>query len=410
MSKRQAGGQRSSGAASEPARTRERDADAVARAQGILETLRAAAARIEAERALPGDVVAALHEARMFRLLLPRSLGGDELNLRALAQVTEAVATADASTAWCMGQGAGCAMSAAYLRPEVARRLFGPADAVLAWGAGIQGKAIAVGGGYRVTGKWMFASGAANATLLGGHSYVFEPDGSPRRRADGSPADRTVLLVKSKARIEDMWHTLGLRGTASYTYEVKDLFVPEEETIDRDRPEERFEQGTLYLFPTTLAYAAAFSGLMLGIARGLMQELKALAMTKTPRGAASSLRDSAVFQSQLAVLEAKLRASRAYLHATLDDIWAKVEATRELTIEDSADLKLATTYAINQGVEVATEAYRAAGNNAIFPTGPFERRLRDALTASQQTQGRPSNYITIGRVMLGLPPDTVFLG
>ena len=117
-----------------------------------------------------------------------------------------------------------------------------------------------------------------------------------------------------------------------------------------------------------------------------------------------------MFQSQLAVLEAKLRASRAYLHTTLDETWDKVDRTRELTTQNSADLKLATTYAINQGVEVATEAYRAAGNNAIFPNGPFERRLRDALTASQQTQGRPSNYITIGRVMLGLPPDTVFLG
>ena len=103
--------------------------------------LGAAAGRIEAGRALPADVVAALHEARMFRLLLPRSLGGDELHLKELTQVTETIASADASTAWCMGQGAGCAMSAAYLKPEVARRLFGPADAVLAWGAGIQGKA-----------------------------------------------------------------------------------------------------------------------------------------------------------------------------------------------------------------------------------------------------------------------------
>jgi indole-3-acetate monooxygenase len=406
MSRMHAGGQRSAGAGA----AHDTRADALARANGVLEVLNAAAGRIEAERALPADVVAALHEARMFRLLLPRSLGGDELHLRALAQVTEAIATADASTAWCMGQGAGCAMSAAYLKPEVARRLFGPADAVLAWGAGIQGKAVAVDGGYRVTGRWMFASGCANATLLGGHSYVFEKDGTPRKRADGSHADRSVLFVKSKAEIEDMWHTLGLRGTASYTYKVADLFVPAEETIDRDRPEERVEAGTLFLFPTTLAYAAAFSGLMLGIAQALVRELKGLAMTKTPRGAPSALKESPVFQSQLAVLEAKLRASRAYLHTTLERAWDKAEATRRVDVEDAADIKLATTYAINQGAEVATEAYRAAGANAIFPTAPFERRLRDALTASQQVQGRPSNYTTIGRVMLGLSPDTIFLG
>ncbi|MBO0742182.1 MAG: hypothetical protein J2P51_12235, partial [Hyphomicrobiaceae bacterium] len=106
---------------------------------------------------------------------------------------------------------------------------------------------------------------------------------------------------------------------------------------------------------------------------------------------------------------ARLRACRAYLHATLDTIWTKVEVTREVTIEDAADLKLATTYAINQGVEVATEAYRAAGNNAIFVSNSFERRLRDVFSASQQTQGRPSNFTTVGRVMLGLAPDTLLL-
>jgi alkylation response protein AidB-like acyl-CoA dehydrogenase len=383
--------------------------DAVARARGLVAFLSECADRIEAGRALPADVVAALHAARMFRLLLPRSLGGDELHLTTLAQVTETIAGADASTAWCLGQAAGCAMAAASLRTEVARRLFGPADAVLAWGAGIQGKAHAVDGGYRVTGKWTFASGCANATLLGGHSYIFEKDGSPRKRADGRQADRSLLFVASKATIHDMWHTLGLRGTASYTYEVADLFVPEEETIDREDPKERVEPGTLYLFPATLAYAAAFSGLMLGLAQALVVELKALAMTKTPRGAPSSLKESPVFQTQLALLEARLRASRTYLHATLAEVWDKVGTTRELTIEDAANLKLATTYAINQGVEVATEAYRAAGQTAIFPTNPFERRLRDVLTASQQTQGRPSNFTTIGRVMLGLPPDTIFL-
>jgi alkylation response protein AidB-like acyl-CoA dehydrogenase len=384
-------------------------ADALGRALGVVELLCSSADRIEAARALPTDIVAALHQARLFRLLLPRSLGGDELNLQCLAQVMEVIGGADASTAWCLGQAAGCAMAAAYLKADVARRFFGPDDAVLAWGAGIQGKAIVVDGGYRVTGKWAFASGCANATLLGGHSYVFEKDGTPRKRGDGRHADRTALFVKSKATIHDMWHTIGLRGTASYTYEVTDLFVPHEETIDREEPKEVVEPGTLYLFSATLAYAVAFSALMLGLAQSLVRDLQALAMTKTPRGAATALKESPVFQSQLAVLEARLRACRAYLHTTLGNIWHKVAAARELTIEDAADLKLATTYAINQGVEVATEAYRAAGNNAIFAANSFERRLRDVFSASQQTQGRPSNFTTIGRVMLGLSPDTLLL-
>jgi indole-3-acetate monooxygenase len=387
------------------------EADPVARAHSVAQTLRAAANRIEAERALPADVVAALHKAKLFRLMLPRSLGGDEAHLKTLARTIEVIAEADASTAWCLGQAAGCAMSAAYLKPEVARRLFGPADAVLAWGAGIQGRAIAVDGGYRVSGKWTFASGCANATLLGGHSYVFNADGTPRLAPDGRHLDRTALFVKSKARIDDMWYTLGLRGTASYTYEVADLFVPEEETVDRDKAHERVAPGDLFIFPTTYAYATAFSALMLGIAQGMVSDLTALASTKTPRGLPSSLMENPVFQSQLAVLEARLRSLRAYLHATIDEVWDKAVAARELPLIEKANLKLASTYVIAEGVDIATEAYHAAGQTAIFQTHPFERRLRDAHSASQQLQGRPANFVTIGRVFLGLPPDSpVVLG
>src|SRR6056297_1984585 len=150
-----------------------REDNAVVRAERIGALIEAAAPRIEQAGRLPDDVVLALHEERLFRLLLPRSVGGDELDLRTHAEVLETAASYDASTAWCMSQGAGCAMIAAFLPAESADRLFGPADAALAWGAGIQGKARKVDGGYRVSGKWSFASGSGHAMLLGGHSFIF---------------------------------------------------------------------------------------------------------------------------------------------------------------------------------------------------------------------------------------------
>ena len=289
--------------------------------------------------------------------------------------------------------------------PDVAKRLFGPDDAVLAWGAGIQGKAVAVDGGYRVTGKWAFASGSRHATLLGGHSFVFEPDGSPRLRADGSKADRTMLFAREKGVVHENWDAMGLRGTGSDTFEADDLFVPAEETIDRDRPAERHEPGKLYRLSTSLAYGVGFSALQLGIARAMLDALRDLATTKTPRGAVSSLRDSPVFQTTLAKLEARYRAARAYLHASADEAY-ETAAHGELSVEDRARLKLATVHVIQDALEVTLEAYRAAGATAIFPEGPFERRLRDAMTASQQVQARITNYTTIGRTLMGLEPDT----
>ena len=145
---------------------------------------------------------------------------------------------------------------------------------------------------------------------------------------------------------------------------------------------------------------------MLGLARGQLNELNKLAQTKTPRGAPSSLLESPVFQTQYSILEARQRSLRAYLHQTVGEIYQSVADGNPLSYEQRASLKLATTYGINEGVEIATEAYRAAGATAIFLGNPFERRMRDALTASQQTQGRGTNYLTVGRCLLGLPPDT----
>lgn len=382
-------------------------ADCIARARSVVDALTAGAGRIEAARELPSDIVEALHTARLFRLLLPRMLGGDELDPAGLAQVTEIIAAADASAAWCIGQAAGCAMSAAFLAPDVAHRIFGPPNAVLAWGAGAQGKAIAVDGGYRVTGSWAFASGLHNATWLGAHCKVFEADGRPRLRADGRQMERTGLFPREKADVHDVWSVMGLQGTGSDSYAVTDFFVPDEETLDREDLEAQRQGGPVYRFPGSLVYAGAFGGVMLGIARGTVSDLLTLALSKTPRGAASSLREAPVFQTELARLEARLRAARAYHLQTLADVWGAIGGGEHLTLQQRIDIRLAATHAINEGVAIVTEAYRAAGQTAIFETNTFERRLRDALSASQQVQGRPTHYMTAGRHLLGLPPDTM---
>jgi alkylation response protein AidB-like acyl-CoA dehydrogenase len=382
------------------------EGDAIARAESVVPIVKAAKRRIEERRALPEDVLLALHEARLFRLMLPRAIGGDECDLLTFARVLEILSEANASVAWCVGQGGGCAMSAAFLAPDVAARIFGPRDAVLAWGAGVQGTAIAVEGGYRVSGRWTFASGSRHATLLGAHCRVVEADGSPRLKSDGTPVDRTALLPRDEALVDDVWNVVGLKGTGSDSYEIRDLFVPQEETLNREDQGELKVAATLYRFPTMHAYAAGFAGVMLGIARGALSDLKDLALTKTPRGAASPLRDSPVFQAELARMEVRLRAARALHHQNLAEAWAEVEGGQGFTLDRRVALRMSSTHAINEGADIVHEAYRAAGQNAIFENAPFEQRLRDALSASQQVQGRPAHFVTAGRHLLGLRLDT----
>lgn len=380
--------------------------DARRRAEALVGLLDDAAPRIEAAREMPPDVLAALHEARMFRLLLPRALGGDELDLRAHVETLEILARGDASTAWVVSQGAGCAMGAAFLKPDAARRWFGAPEAALAWGAGIQGKATRVAGGYRVTGKWTFASGSRHATLLGGHSYVVDAAGAPILRANGRPLDRTLLFRRDQADIDDVWDVIGLAGTGSDSFAVTDLFVAEDDTIDRENPDELHEPGPIFKFPGTTVYGLGFAALQLGIARAMVDALRELAMTKTPRGVSVSLRDNPVFHSDIARLEARLRSARAYLLATAEEAYRAAERQGAVRIENRADMKLASVHVIHAAVDVTTDAYRAAGSTAIFNSGPFARRLRDALTASQQTQARAQNFVTLGGMMMGREPDS----
>jgi alkylation response protein AidB-like acyl-CoA dehydrogenase len=387
---------------SEPAGTAASAGEALARARAVAPLLAAAGDRIEAARALPADVLEALHEARLFRLLLPRSLGGDELDFPTLAAVTEEIAASDASTAWCLGQGAGCAMSAAALAPEVAREVFGPREAVLAWGAGAAGTAKPVEGGWLVDGTWTFASGIRHATWVGAHCRVLEADGTPRLASDGRPLERTALVPRDAVEIADVWQVMGLAGTGSDSYTLRARHVPAHAMIDRELGAQVHEAGPLYRLTGTQAYPAAFGGVMLGIARGALADLGALAMTKTPRGASSSLRESPVFQTDLARMTARWRAARAYHHHTYRELWGEAVSGRPITLEARMRARLAATHAINEALAIVVEAYRNAGQTAIFTAHPFERRLRDALTASQQVQGRASHYTTVGRHLLGV--------
>lgn len=372
-------------------------------AQAITE----ASAKIEAERELPAQVLDAMHQQRLFRLTLPGWLDGDELDPAGLAQVTMRIAAADASAGWCLGQAFGCAMSAAYLDEQVAREVFGPEDSVLAWGAGEQGKAVAVDGGFQVSGRWRFASGGKHATWLGGHCKVFEADGSERRNKAGKHVDRTVLIRRDVAAIADDWYVIGLRGTRSEGYAIEDVFVDNAHTFRRDDASERRCEAPLYVFSTTHVYASAFSGVALGIARGALNDLRRLAAHKTARDARSSLRDSPVFQTELAELEAQWGSARAFQQTTLMEAWDDVNRNHVLDMEQRARMRLATTHAINQCTQVVQAAYRLAGATAIFESEPFERRFRDMHAVSQQIQGRRTHFETVGRFLLGHDPGTL---
>ncbi|HEY5301503.1 MAG TPA: acyl-CoA dehydrogenase family protein [Acetobacteraceae bacterium] len=379
-------------------------------ARRLIPLLQKAGPAIDAGRELPREVLDAMHAAGLFRLLVPRALGGAELMPATYIQCVEAIAMGNASAAWCMNQNSGCSMTAAYLAPDVARRIFGGTRDVLAWGqARGRARADKVAGGWRVTGTWLFASGSRHATWLGAHCPVFDADGTQRHTKQGRPVERTMLFPRATATIEDVWQVLGLRGTGSDTYSVEDLFVADDYSVERDTVEERREDGLLYRFTTTNIYASGFGSVGLGIARAMLDDFVRLASVKTQAQARTALRDNAMVQSLVGTSDAKLRAARSWLIAVLEAARVGAAARGHLTMAERLDIRQASTFAIALARDVVNAVWHETGANAIFDSGPFERRFRDMNTVSQQAQGRASHLETVGQAMLGMEPNPRWL-
>src|SRR6266850_3032751 len=379
----------------------------VARARDLAHSITASADEIERRRRITEPLLGQLHEARLFRMLYPRSVGGDEVEPAAYIEAVGELARADGSVGWCVSIANSIGLFAPYLDLEAARTVFGDPRATCAWGPPNDCRGIAVPGGYRVTGRWDFASGCRHATWMGAHGTVVEPDGSLRLNDAGRPTLRTWLFPVEQANLLDNWDPIGLRGTASESYTVEDLFVPESFTGTREDPSLRREPGPLYAFPQQTLYSVGIASVGLGIARGMLDAFVELALHKTPRGT-GRLADNAVVQAELARAEARLGAARCYLIDTVTEIYRRAGPAAPIDVTDRARARLAGSHAITSAVAGANYTYKAAGVDAIFPGSPFERRFRDIHTVSQQIQSSNAHYETVGQVLLGNPPEVFF--
>ena len=371
----------------------------VERARAVAPLISSEADEIERTRRLTPAVVNALIENGLYRALLPQSLGGAEAPPEAFMQMLEEIARADASTAWCLGQCSVCAMIAASLDHDSAHEIFNSAPGILAWGA-VAHEARAVEGGYRVTARWDFASGSRQASWLGAHVRIIGTDGTPRKNADGSPELRTILFPLASAVLHDVWQAIGLAGTGTDSYEVKDLFIPDRFAVFRDVPSALREPGPLYRLPTGSTFSLGFAAVSLGVARATLDAAIALARAKHQSLAASAMRDNQAVQGLIGRTEADLRAARAYLYATANAMWRDLSVTGTFSPAHRSAVRLAATWTIQQSAKVVDTAYHMAGATAVFRSNPFERRFRDMHAIAQQIQARDTHYEDVGKMIL----------
>jgi alkylation response protein AidB-like acyl-CoA dehydrogenase len=375
----------------------------IARIAGLIE--RSAPASEVLGRLVP-EVVDKLHEERLLSMLLPRACGGEEIDPVTWFRAMEALAMLDASTAWCVGQINGCAMTASALAPETALRIWGEPRGALSWGPPRTARADEVDGGHRLTGEWTLSSGSRHATWLGLMAPVFDRNGAA---VGPTGAEARIFLAPASAtEWVDSWDSFGLRATNSGGYRFQDCFVPEGYSIGRNYLPEVRLPGPLYKFPLNALFAIGFSGVALGIARSMLDAVIALAREKRPWLARQSLQESHLVQFQIGVAEARLRSARRYVESTAAEAWESVVASGELATPQRIGIRMAATFAIHEAGAVADGAWHIAGANAIFASGPFERRLRDIRTVMQQAQARQSHLQDAGAYLLGLEPNFAY--
>jgi alkylation response protein AidB-like acyl-CoA dehydrogenase len=353
---------------------------------------------IEQERALPKFLVTGLIEAGVFRMLMPRSRGGGELDPMMVCRVIEQLAIYDGAVSWCGMIGASNGYFAALLPKAGADEVYRSRDVVLAGAFRPTGTAVAVDGSYRVTGRWPFASGIMHSDWILGGCRVFDGDRA-RVTAAGAPVAKLVFVPRTEATVLDTWYSGGLRGTGSHDYEIKDVFVPAHRAAWFSEP--RTEDGPLYRLPTIGFFSTMIASVALGIARHALEIFKSLAAVKKPLATQELLRTSAVAQSQLGEAEGLLRAGRAFMFEALSEAWSVVCGGASLDWHQRGLLWLSATQATTQSLQALDLVYRAGGASSVYATTQLERCLRDIRTASQHLTVMPTNYEVAGQYFLG---------
>jgi alkylation response protein AidB-like acyl-CoA dehydrogenase len=354
----------------------------------------------EAERlrTLPTSTVDALARAGLFSVATPRSLGGAESDPWTQIEVFEAMTRIDTSAGWAALIGSmTAALAGAYLSDRAVATIFERRPPI---GAGLQspaGLAERVSGGYRIRGRWAWGSGIRHATWVFTSAVVLPPGGA---RPDGPPEMISIAVPASAVTIEDTWYSAGLRGSGSAHYRIDDLFVADDFVCPFPGAPPR-RGGPLYRLPLVAFLAPAHIGFALGAARRALDEIAALAGSKTRLWTQALLRDHAPLRMDLGRAEAKLGAARAYSREVADLMWSAAKDARPLSPSDWSSVRLAATYVTDIAAEVVGVAYRHGGGSALYDSSPLQRYFRDINAATQHVAASDDAYDLAGRVLLG---------
>jgi alkylation response protein AidB-like acyl-CoA dehydrogenase len=358
------------------------------------------AATIESARRLTPDVLADLKSIGLFRMLVPRSHGGLEIDFPPSIDILAALSAADGATGWTVMIGCETAQLLALLpRASFDRVYEGGPDTICGGAFAPQGKAEVEAGGYRASGRWGFASGCQHADWLFGQCVILENGAPIPGPMPGAPKLRCVVAPASEWQIVDTWRTAGMRGTGSHDIAIDGARIGEDWTFDL-----WFGQPCLHgphFASAVLQFSMHIGAVALGIAEGALADLVALAGTRKVRlYAKAELADQPLFQFHLGHAECDAQAARAVLRERAGEYWALASAG---AVDPSRFARVLSTVAwvVETATRIVDACYQAGGGSALYEKSPLQRRLRDIHTLTQHASVQENIFMTLGAEKLG---------
>jgi len=379
-------------------------------AAGLQPLLRELHDEIEREQRFPRALVEKMREAGLYRMVIPRLLGGYQADALTYLRAVELMAEGCGSVGWNLANNGIVQLVSLGLPDEGVHEIYAQSPSTPGAGTAVQGggQAVPVEGGYRVTGRWSFGSGSPEASWMLGSFQILD-DGKPRLSPEGKPLYWRGFFSRAEVEIvPGSWDVTGLRGTGSFDWTVHDVFLPERRTmvhagVPLDNQWDRWP-GVTYSLPTQCWIGPHHSAVITGIARAGIDALIELAGGKTPRGRTGLLCDNPQVQDAVGRADAILNAGRAYRSAMITELWNSVAAGKGTTLEQRARCRLASTYAADSARQAIDLVYRHGGSTSFKRDSRLAECWRDLHTVGQTVTLAPEWYPIGGRVYLGIDP------
>ncbi len=345
----------------------------------------------EGKGSLTQPMLSILREKELLYLFVPQVYGGAQLNLPEALKWLEAASWLDGSLGWTLTLGAGAGLFGAFMEPDFAKSVLLDKKAFLSGSGFPGGKAEITGDGYRINGKWKYASGIEHATLVTATCYLTKE--GRIQYENGEPVMKAMSLFPDEVDWKPQWKSYGLKATGSYNFEVKDVHIPAKRSFIIS-PFKSTVKDPLYRYPFEPFAQCTLGISLIGMAERFLNESSNLIEEKDKKGQLN-FSDHAYYQ--LADALAQFDEARNALCKRVKISWQELKANHETIPKLTIKVSQQSRRSCEQALKSVQQVYPFLGMEVINPESDLNRFWRDLHTASQHMLLTPTTSSPVNK-------------